>query len=74
MSLLIFQPLVKNLFPVQIENALTNHPSIREAAAVSVPDAQYGEVVGAWIVLESGTTMTREDVRKVVSDTINPQV
>lgn len=63
----------ENLFPVQIENALTNHPSIREAAAVSVPDAQYGEVVGAWIVLEPGTTMTREDVRKVVSDTINPQ-
>ena len=64
----------KNLFPVQIENALTAHLSIREAAAVSVPDAQFGEVVGAWIVLEPGTTMTREDVRKVVSDAINPQV
>ncbi|KAL4068580.1 hypothetical protein V8B97DRAFT_1873108 [Scleroderma yunnanense] len=63
----------ENLFPVQIENALTAHSSIREAAAVSVPDAHYGEVVGAWIVLEPGTTMTREDVRKAVSDRINPQ-
>ncbi|KIJ63176.1 hypothetical protein HYDPIDRAFT_113780 [Hydnomerulius pinastri MD-312] len=63
----------ENLFPVQIENALTAHPSIREAAAVSVPDAKYGEVVGAWIILEPGTTMSREEVRRAVSDHMNPQ-
>ncbi|OCB89127.1 acetyl-CoA synthetase-like protein [Sanghuangporus baumii] len=39
----------ENLFPVQIENRMTFHPAIREAAAVSVPDRKYGEVVGAWI-------------------------
>ncbi|KAH7882410.1 hypothetical protein F5I97DRAFT_1939445 [Phlebopus sp. FC_14] len=63
----------ENLFPVQIENALTAHPSIREAAAVSVPDTKYGEVVGAWIVLEPGTTMSKVEVRRIVSDNINPQ-
>jgi acyl-CoA synthetase (AMP-forming)/AMP-acid ligase II len=40
----------KNLFPVRIENVLTTHPSIREAAAIAVPDDVYGEVVGVWIV------------------------
>ncbi|KAI6104309.1 acetyl-CoA synthetase-like protein [Pisolithus sp. B1] len=64
---------VKNLFPVQIENVLVAHQFIREAAAVSVPDAVYGEVVGVWIVLEPGATMTREEVRKIVSDGMNPQ-
>ncbi|KAI6127969.1 acetyl-CoA synthetase-like protein [Pisolithus croceorrhizus] len=64
---------VKNLFPVQIENVLVAHPFIREAAAVSVPDAVYGEVVGVWIVLEPHATMTREEVRKIVSDGMNPQ-
>lgn len=59
---------------MQIENILTAHPSIREAAVVAVPDAKYVEVVGAWIVLEPGTKMTREEVRKVVSDGMNPQV
>ncbi|KAH8101930.1 acetyl-CoA synthetase-like protein [Cristinia sonorae] len=63
----------ENLFPVQIENVLTEHPSIREAAVVSVPDAKYGEVVGAWIVLEPNTKMSREDVRHIVSDSMNPQ-
>ena len=48
----------QNLFPVQIENVLTVHPEIREAAVVSVPDVKYGEVVGAWIVRE-GTRACR---------------
>ncbi|KAJ8584360.1 acetyl-CoA synthetase-like protein [Rhizopogon salebrosus TDB-379] len=63
----------ENLFPVQIENALTTHPSIREAAVVSVPDAKYVEVVGAWVVREPNTNMSREDVRRTVSETMNPQ-
>ncbi|KAF9226330.1 acetyl-CoA synthetase-like protein [Gyrodon lividus] len=63
----------ENLFPVQIENVLTAHPSIREAAAISVPDVKYGEVVGAWILLEPGATMSKEEVRQVVSNNMNPQ-
>jgi acyl-CoA synthetase (AMP-forming)/AMP-acid ligase II len=64
----------KNLFPVQIENALTAHHEIREAAAVSVADPTYGEVVGAWIVREPHTKMSCEDVRQSVVDRMNPQV
>ncbi|KIK99657.1 hypothetical protein PAXRUDRAFT_30368 [Paxillus rubicundulus Ve08.2h10] len=63
----------ENLFPLRIENALTGHPSIQEAAAVSVPDAKYGEVVGVWIILEPGTTMSKGEVRRIVSDKMNPQ-
>lgn len=66
----------ENLFPVQIENRLTFHAGIREAAVVSVPDAKYGEVVGAWVVREpgKGDGMTREEVRKWVGEGMNPQV
>jgi len=63
----------ENLFPVQIENALTAHSSVREAAVVSVPDARYGEVVGAWVVREPNTHISREDVRRAVSEAMNPQ-
>jgi acyl-CoA synthetase (AMP-forming)/AMP-acid ligase II len=67
--------LPKNLFPVQIENALTAHDSIREAAVVSVPDLKYGEVVGAWIIREPGKdVVSREDVRMAVVGSMNPQV
>ena len=62
------------MFPVQIENVLTEHHGIREAAAVSVPDTRFGEVVGAWVVLEPHTELSREEVRKQVSENMNPQV
>lgn len=66
----------QNLFPVQIENVLTASPEIREAAVVSVPDAKYGEVVGAWVVLEEAHRgkIQKEGVRKIVSTGMNPQV
>lgn len=60
---------------MQIENVLTAHPSIREAAVVAVPDGVYGEVVGAWVVLEPGKPqLSRQGVRQVVSEGMNPQV
>jgi hypothetical protein len=68
--------ITQNLFPVQIENVLTASPAIREAAVVSVPDAKYGEVVGAWIVLEEAHRgkIRKEDVREIVRTGMNPQV
>ncbi|KAF8122696.1 hypothetical protein EV363DRAFT_1359496 [Boletus edulis] len=63
----------ENLFPVQIENVLTAHPYIKEAAAVAVPNSKYGEVVGAWVLLEPGKTMSKDEIRQVVRDKMNPQ-
>jgi acyl-CoA synthetase (AMP-forming)/AMP-acid ligase II len=67
---------LQNLFPVQIENVLTAHPGVLEAAAIAVPDPVYGEVVGAWVVRRPGShpPLSREDVRKHVSNGMNPQV
>ena len=62
------------MFPVRIENALTSNPSILEAAVVSVPDKKCGEVVGAWIKLRAGAKLSREGVRKIVWESMNPQV
>jgi acyl-CoA synthetase (AMP-forming)/AMP-acid ligase II len=62
------------LFPVQIENALTSNPNILEAAVISVPDKKYGEVVGAWIKPKAGVTLSRASVRKIVWESMNPQV
>ncbi|KAG8926362.1 hypothetical protein FRC02_008950 [Tulasnella sp. 418] len=64
----------ENLFPVQIENVLTTHPAIHEAAAVSVPDSVYGEVVGAWIVRKPGSVkLSRKEIREWVAANMNPQ-
>jgi len=67
-------PFSQNLFPTQIENAITAHPAIRQAVAVAVPDKKYGEVVGAWLVREPGTSISKEEIRTLVAQRINPQV
>ncbi|KAI0305314.1 acetyl-CoA synthetase-like protein [Multifurca ochricompacta] len=63
----------ENLFPVHIENALMAHPSILEAAVISVPDKKYGEIVGAWIKPNVGAKLSRESVRKFAWESMNPQ-
>ncbi|KAH8116133.1 acetyl-CoA synthetase-like protein [Phellopilus nigrolimitatus] len=63
----------ENLFPAQIENRLTFHPAVREAAVVAVPDIKYGEVVGTWIVRERGARLSCDEIRKWVADGMNPQ-
>jgi len=69
-----FKPFSQNLFPTRIENAITAHPAIRQAVAVAVPDKKYGEVVGAWLVREPGTSISKEEIRTLVAQRINPQV
>lgn len=59
---------------MQIENALTSSPNILEAAVISVPEKKYGEVVGAWIKPKAGVTLSREGVKKIVWESMNPQV
>lgn len=39
-----------------------------------MPDPKYGEVVGAWIVREAQTAISKEETRRVVADGMNPQV
>ncbi|KAH9974146.1 hypothetical protein BGW80DRAFT_1305506 [Lactifluus volemus] len=58
---------------IRIENVLTSHPAIQEAAVVSVPDNRYGEVVGAWVRHKTGVKVTREGVNKIVWESMNPQ-
>ena len=40
----------ENIYPAEIEHALGDHPQVREAACVGVPDRRYGEIVKAVVV------------------------
>ncbi len=43
----------ENVYPPEIEEFLTHHPAVAEAAVVGLPDARFGEVVAAWVVARS---------------------
>jgi amino acid adenylation domain-containing protein len=46
----------------EIETVLANHPGIRNAVVIPVPDEMIGNRIVAVVVPESGTTISREDV------------
>ncbi|MFM7332628.1 MAG: class I adenylate-forming enzyme family protein, partial [Brachymonas sp.] len=44
----------ENIYPAEIENLLVAQPGVVECAVLGMPDAKWGEVVAACVVLESG--------------------
>jgi long-chain acyl-CoA synthetase len=53
----------ENIAPREIDEALLLHPAILEAAAVGVPDANYGQEILAGIVLKSDALLSEEELR-----------
>jgi fatty-acyl-CoA synthase len=52
----------ENIHPAEIELALAEHPAVAECAAFGLPDAQWGEIVAAAVVLRAGATATQDDL------------
>ena len=51
-----------NVFPKDIEEVLSRHPAVVEAAAVGKPDELMGEELVAYVVLKPGDQTTAEDL------------
>jgi oxalate---CoA ligase len=49
--------------PLEVEEALLNHPDVSEAAAFGVPHSTLGESIAAAVVLHPGATVTSADLR-----------
>lgn len=43
-----------NVYAREVEDALTSHPAVLEAAALGLPDPEWGEVIAAAVVLRDG--------------------
>ncbi len=52
----------ENIYPVEIEDALHDHPKIDDVAVIGAPDPRLVEVVMAIVQLKKGETMTEEEV------------
>ncbi len=45
----------ENVYPAEVENVLARHPGVLEAAIIGVPDAQWGEVGHAFVLVRPET-------------------
>jgi len=50
----------ENIYSREVEEILVQHPAVREAAVIGVPDAQWGEAVKGIVVLQAGACVTAE--------------
>ena len=48
----------ENIYPVEIENLLQEHPSIEKVAVFGLPDDYYGECVAAAVVTSPPVTLS----------------
>ena len=55
-----------NVYPREIEEVLYEHPAVREAAVIGVPDDEYGEEVGAAVTLKAGASISADELRDFV--------
>ena len=52
----------ENIAPREIDEALLRHPAVLEAAAVGIPDANYGQEIMACVVLKPGASCSVEEL------------
>ncbi len=58
-----------NIYPIEIENTIIEHPSVAEAQVFSIPDQRLGEEVCAWIKLKPDVSQCQpEDITKFLTD------
>jgi long-chain acyl-CoA synthetase len=59
-----------NVYPREVEEVLYEHPKIREAAVLGIPHDEWGEEIGAAVVLHEGEEMAPEEVSEYVKERI----
>jgi acyl-CoA synthetase (AMP-forming)/AMP-acid ligase II len=53
----------ENVYPLEVEETLSAHPSVREAAVVGVDDDKFGQRLAAYVALEAGADVGADDLR-----------
>ena len=52
----------ENIYSVQVEEAINQHPAVLEVAVFGIPDDEWGEAVKAVVVLKPGQSASEQDI------------
>lgn len=59
-----------NIYPREVEQAIENHPGVKEVAVIGVPDPVWGEAVKALIVAKPGVKISEEEISQLCKERI----
>ncbi len=54
----------ENIYPIEIETVLAEHPAVLQSAVIGVPDVHWGEIVRAFITLCEDKSVTDSELRE----------
>jgi long-chain acyl-CoA synthetase len=60
------------VWPREVEEAISAHPKVQEVGVAGVPDEYHGETVKAWVVVRPGETLSESEVREWCRDRLAP--
>ncbi len=58
----------ENIYCIEVENVLYDHPAVMDAALVGIPHKTLGEEPGAVVTLKPGAEASEEDLRAFVAE------
>lgn len=56
------------VWPREVEEAISDHPKVFEVGVAGIPDPYRGETVKAWVVVSPGETLTEEEVKEFAKE------
>jgi long-chain acyl-CoA synthetase len=60
------------VWPREVEETLSSHPSVSEVGVAGIPDPLKGEAIKAWVVLREGKTATAAELRSYCRERMAP--
>jgi len=61
-----------NVYPTQVEEAISMHPAVQECMVAGIPDEERGETVWAWIKPMDGQELNEECMKSFLQDKLSP--
>jgi len=59
-----------NIYPIDLESALSEHAAVEEVAVIGKPSDQWGETPVAFVVLKAGDDVDAETLRNFANDSL----
>ena len=56
----------ENVYPIEVEGLLAEHPAVREVSVIGVPDPDFGQRLAAFVALTEGHELSSDGVKEHV--------